>query len=88
MLNILIETKQFGILYFNLIVTNFFQDVNKSVRSILNKITPDNMIPLTERFKALPIDSYERLTKTIDLVFEKVMCFINIIYYYINFHVI
>lgn len=31
------------------------------------------MGPLTERFKALPIDTFERLEKTIDLVFEKVM---------------
>jgi len=55
------------------------QEVNKSVRSILNKITPDNMPSLTERFKALPIDTIERLEKTIDLVFEKV---ININYIY------
>ncbi|KAL5235291.1 hypothetical protein ACI65C_002701 [Semiaphis heraclei] len=46
-------------------------EVNKSVRSILNKITPDNTPSLTERFKALPIDTIERLEKTIDLVFEK-----------------
>lgn len=39
----------------------------------MNKITPDNMGPLTERFKALPIDTMERLEKTIDLVFEKVI---------------
>jgi len=56
------------------------QEVNKSVRSILNKITPDNTPSLTERFKALPIDTIERLEKTIDLVFEKV---ININYLYI-----
>lgn len=49
------------------------QEVNKSVRSILNKITPDNMGALTEKFKSLPIDTMERLEKTIDLVFEKVM---------------
>jgi len=49
------------------------QEVNKNVRSILNKITPDNMEPLTERFKALPIDTIERLENTINLVFEKVM---------------
>lgn len=30
------------------------------------------MEPLTERFKGLPINSYDRLEKTIDLVFEKV----------------
>lgn len=47
------------------------EDVYKTVRSILNKITPDNMEPLTERFKGLPINSYDRLEKTIDLVFEK-----------------
>jgi len=39
----------------------------------LNKITPDNMPSLTERFKALPIDTIEHLEKTIDLVFEKVI---------------
>lgn len=31
------------------------------------------MVPLTERFKELPIDTMERLEKTIDLVFEKVI---------------
>ncbi|KAF0749869.1 eukaryotic translation initiation factor 4 gamma 3-like isoform X3, partial [Aphis craccivora] len=46
-------------------------EVNKNVRSILNKITPDNMLSLTERFKALPIDTIQRLERTIDLVFEK-----------------
>ncbi|XP_050056621.1 eukaryotic translation initiation factor 4 gamma 3-like isoform X2 [Aphis gossypii] len=46
-------------------------EVNKNVRSILNKITPDNMPSLTERFKALPIDTIQRLERTIDLVFEK-----------------
>lgn len=53
------------------------QDVNKNVRSILNKITPDNMGPLTERFKALPIDTIDRLEKTIDLVFEKVFIYVH-----------
>lgn len=56
------------------------QEVNKSVRSILNKITPDNMPSLTERFKALPIDTIERLEKTIDLVFEKVMYIEYVLY--------
>lgn len=31
------------------------------------------MESLTKSFKALPIDTVERLEKTIDLVFEKVM---------------
>jgi len=43
------------------------------------------MPSLTERFKALPIDTIERLEKTIDLVFEKV---INIKYIYIYFHLL
>ncbi|XP_008185707.2 eukaryotic translation initiation factor 4 gamma 3 isoform X3 [Acyrthosiphon pisum] len=46
-------------------------DFNISVRSILNKMTPDNMSSLTKCFKALPIDTIERLEETIDLVFEK-----------------
>eukprot|EP00102_Acyrthosiphon_pisum_P012308 XP_008181407.2 PREDICTED: eukaryotic translation initiation factor 4 gamma 3-like [Acyrthosiphon pisum] len=47
------------------------EEVYKSVRSILNKITPDNMSLLTDHFMALPIDTIERLEKTIDLVFKK-----------------
>jgi len=31
------------------------------------------MLLLTEHFKALPIDTIQRLEKTIDLVFEKVI---------------
>ncbi|XP_016661051.1 uncharacterized protein LOC100160940 isoform X2 [Acyrthosiphon pisum] len=47
-------------------------DINiLKVRSILNKITPDNIPSITEHLKALPIDTIERLEKTIDLVFEK-----------------
>lgn len=30
------------------------------------------MVALTDQFKSLPIDTIERLEKTIDLVFEKV----------------
>lgn len=43
------------------------------------------MESLTERFKGLPINSYDRLEKTIDLVFEKVkyIKIYNIIYIYI-----
>lgn len=58
--------------YYNSVLLILLQDINKNVRSILNKITPDNMIVLTKKFKALPIDTIERLEKTIDLVFEKV----------------
>ncbi|XP_050535904.1 eukaryotic translation initiation factor 4 gamma 3-like isoform X2 [Daktulosphaira vitifoliae] len=47
------------------------EDVHKNVRSILNKITPDNKDALTESFKSLSIDTHDRLEKTIDLVFEK-----------------
>lgn len=38
----------------------------------MNKITPDNMDSLTLSFRALSIDTAERLEQTIDLVFEKV----------------
>lgn len=35
------------------------------------------MPSLTERFKALPIDTIQRLERTIDLVFEKVIFFLK-----------
>ncbi|KAF0728547.1 eukaryotic translation initiation factor 4 gamma 3-like isoform X4 [Aphis craccivora] len=46
-------------------------EVNQIVRLILNKINPDNMSLIIKRFKALPIDTIQRLETTVDLVFEK-----------------
>jgi len=63
--------------YIIFLFIKYLQDLNKDVRSILNKITTDNMLSLTERFKALPIDTIQRLERTIDLVFEKVIFFLK-----------
>lgn len=52
------------------------QEVNKSVRSILNKITPENKEILTKRLLALPISTFERIEKVIHLIFEKVIYYI------------
>lgn len=75
-----------------ILISFFFQDVHKNVRSILNKITPDNKDALTESFKSLPIDTYDRLEKTIDLVFEKVIktlykC-VSVVIFYLNLNII
>eukprot|EP00102_Acyrthosiphon_pisum_P024849 XP_016662059.1 PREDICTED: eukaryotic translation initiation factor 4 gamma 3-like isoform X2 [Acyrthosiphon pisum] len=43
----------------------------KSVQSILNEMSPYNMLSIIKRFKALPIDNMYYLEKTVDLVFEK-----------------
>lgn len=64
-------------MYIIFLFIKYLQDLNKDVRSILNKITTDNMLSLTERFKALPIDTIQRLERTIDLVFEKVIFFLK-----------
>lgn len=85
------------LIYYLATIIIFLQEVKKNVRSILNKITPENMTSLTERFKALSIDSIERLEKTIDLVFEKVIfiiLFLFILFFFlvvnltINFKII
>lgn len=64
-------------MYFIFIFIKYLQDLSKDVQSILNKITTDNMLSLTERFKALPINTIQRLERTVDLVFEKVKYFIK-----------
>ncbi|XP_076664476.1 eukaryotic translation initiation factor 4 gamma isoform X6 [Andrena cerasifolii] len=43
----------------------------KSVRSVLNKLTPQKFATLVDQVRALPIDTPERLQGVIDLVFEK-----------------
>ncbi|XP_022165615.1 eukaryotic translation initiation factor 4 gamma-like isoform X2 [Myzus persicae] len=47
------------------------QNFNRSVQSLLNKITLNNMPLIIECFKALPIDTIEHLEKTADFIFEK-----------------
>ncbi|KAE9542332.1 hypothetical protein AGLY_003459 [Aphis glycines] len=64
--------------------------LSKNVRSILNKITTDNMLSLTERFKALSINTIQRLERAVDLVFEKISKFPSLpmanLYYAIEEH--
>lgn len=62
----------------NIVVAPVFQgDLNnievlcKRVRGILNKLTPEKFDPLLEQLQALNIDSAEKLSSVISLVFEK-----------------
>ncbi|KAI5095711.1 eukaryotic translation initiation factor 4 gamma 3 isoform X8 [Silurus meridionalis] len=43
----------------------------RTVRSILNKLTPEMFIQLLKQMKELTIDTEERLTGVVDIVFEK-----------------
>ncbi|XP_072036491.1 LOW QUALITY PROTEIN: eukaryotic translation initiation factor 4 gamma 1-like [Amphiura filiformis] len=47
------------------------EELIRSFKSILNKLTPQNFQTLMSRTLQLPIDNEERLTAIIDLVFEK-----------------
>lgn len=48
------------------------QDLLKKMRSILNKLTPQKFDLLVEQVKKMDINSEEKLTGVIELVFEKV----------------
>ena len=52
-------------------MTHSPQDLFKKLRSILNKLTPQNFNQLMEQVTALTIDTEERLNGVVDLVFEK-----------------
>lgn len=47
------------------------ENLLKHVRAILNKLTPQNYQTLLEQFKSLKIDTKNRLTRVIDLIFDK-----------------
>lgn len=47
------------------------EDLLKRVRSILNKLTPENSVKLNLEFQLLQIDSEIKLKGVIDLIFEK-----------------
>lgn len=49
--------------------------VIKRVRSILNKLTPENFNALQNQMENITIDTEEKLTGVTDLVFEKVRLF-------------
>lgn len=50
---------------------DYFQDLSKKVRGILNKLTPQKFETLVEQVKNLDINTEEKLNIVIDLVFEK-----------------
>ena len=45
----------------------------KKMKSLLNKLTPNNFAKLKEQALSFPIDTEDRLKGIIDLVFEKVL---------------
>lgn len=47
------------------------QELYRQVRSILNKLTANNFGVLSEQFRQLQIDTKEKLSGVVDLVFEK-----------------
>lgn len=47
------------------------ENLYKEVRSVLNKLTPQNFESLVQKFKRFPINNKTRLDKVIDLVFQK-----------------
>lgn len=49
----------------------FLQDLNKTVRGILNKLTPSKFDKLLQRIQSLDISTEERLASVIKLFFEK-----------------
>ena len=53
------------------------KELEKNVRSILNKLTPQKFDKLVKQFNELKIDSEMKLANSIELIFEKV----RIIYY-------
>lgn len=51
---------------------DFSLQVVKAMRGILNKLTPEKFDKLVDSVKVLPINTTERLSAVIDLIFEKV----------------
>lgn len=49
-----------------------FKEIQKKVRSILNKITPETMVILTKSIVDMQITTYDCLYKIIELLFQKV----------------
>jgi len=47
------------------------QEMRRKVLAILNKLTPQKFTTLVEKFKDLPIDTQEKLSVCMELVFEK-----------------
>ena len=47
------------------------QELRRKSLAILNKLTPQNLDTVVEKFEGLPIDSFEKLSLCMELVFEK-----------------
>ena len=47
-------------------------ELERNVRSILNKLTPQKFDKLVKQFNELKIDSEKKLANSIELIFEKV----------------
>ena len=50
-------------------------ELERNVRSILNKLTPQKFDKLVTQFNGLKIDSEKKLANSIELIFEKVSTF-------------
>ena len=48
------------------------KELERNVRAILNKLTPQKFDKLVQKFKDLPIDTVPKLEACIELIFEKV----------------
>ena len=48
------------------------KELERNVRAILNKLTPQKFEKLVQKFKDLPIDTVPKLEACIELIFEKV----------------
>ena len=48
-------------------------ELGRNFLAILNKLTPQNLDTVVEKFEGLPIDSFEKLSLCMELIFEKAL---------------
>ena len=58
------------------------QELERNVRSILNKLTPQKFDRLVKQFNELKIDSEIKLRNSIELIFEKVSGMVFLLKYF------
>merc|ERR1719270_836146 len=49
------------------------QELRRKSLAILNKLTPQNLDTVVEKFEGLPIDSFEKLSLCMELIFQKAL---------------
>ena len=49
------------------------QELRRKSLAILNKLTPQNLDTVVEKFEGLPIDSFEKLSLCMELIFERAL---------------